>query len=821
MTQRFPIRSRLLIGAFMTSVALSLAACESSEDRAERHYRSALSLLERGDTERAMIELRNVFRYDGFHREARQTYANLLMEAGRSGEAYSQYLRLIEQYPDALDVRIILAGAAFERADWAEVERHGKAAIALAPDNLDVKAIAAALDYRAARLARDEEKLSESVTRIRNLRNELAQSGSPAIAALAQRIVVDRLANSDTPLAALPEIDRALERDPTSFDYHLLRLRLLATAQDLAGTGEQLKRMFELFPENERVQGSLINYYVSQGDLAEAEALLRGLAGPATENPERHAAVVQFLNQTQGVDAARQELERLAAAAEGHPNADQYRAMIAAIEFERGNRGDAIALLETILQGAQPSDETRRIKVALARMLAATDNRVGARARVEEILAEDSSNVEALKLRAAWAIDEDRPGAAIIDLRAALDQAPRDPQIMTLMAAAHERDGARELAGERLALAVEVSGSGAEESLRYAQYLLRENRAATAITVLTDARRLSPSDPRLAVALAEIYLNQRDLVRAREMATQLRQMGAEGAESAERIEAAALLVDGQTEAGEAQLRRLVEDGRADASVVAAVIQTQLAAGRAAEARIYLDDLITKSPEDRSLRLISASLYAASANPGAAEQELRNLLQRDPADERATQMLYGLLLASNRRDEARAALQAGLQANQGTGALAFLWAGELERDGDIDGAIGVYEKLYENDRGNAIVANNLASLITTHRTGPEDLERAYAIARRLRGVEVPAFQDTYGWIEYRRGNIAEALLHLEPAARGLPTNALVQYHLAMAYAAADRPEEAKAQFERALELAGDSPLPQFQQAREMLEKLRQP
>ena len=71
----------------------------------------------------------------------------------------------------------------------------------------------------------------------------------------------------------------------------------------------------------------------------------------------------------------------------------------------------------------------------LAQMLSATGNAVGARARIEEVLAEDPTNVEALKMRAAWLIDEDKPGDAIVDLRAALDQAPRDAAILTLMAA--------------------------------------------------------------------------------------------------------------------------------------------------------------------------------------------------------------------------------------------------------------------------------------------------------------------------------------------------------------------------------------------------
>ena len=87
----------------------------------------------------------------------------------------------------------------------------------------------------------------------------------------------------------------------------------------------------------------------------------------------------------------------------------------------------------------------------------------------------------------------------------------------------------------------------------------------------------------------------------------------------------------------------------------------------------------------------------------------------------------------------------------------------EQAGDIDGAIAIYEALYARDSSNVVVANNLASMIATYRDDPASLDRAFAVARRLRGLDVPAFQDTYGWIEYRRGNIADALPDLEAAA----------------------------------------------------------
>jgi len=51
-------------GAALCAVLL-LSACEDAKDRADRYFQSGLALLEAGDTERALIEFRNVFEHDG------------------------------------------------------------------------------------------------------------------------------------------------------------------------------------------------------------------------------------------------------------------------------------------------------------------------------------------------------------------------------------------------------------------------------------------------------------------------------------------------------------------------------------------------------------------------------------------------------------------------------------------------------------------------------------------------------------------------------------------------------------------------------------
>ena len=166
------------------------------------------------------------------------------------------------------------------------------------------------------------------------------------------------------------------------------------------------------------------------------------------------------------------------------------------------------------------------------------------------------------------------------------------------------------------------------------------------------------------------------------------------------------------------------------------------------------------------------------------------------------------------------LDTALLAQPSSATLRWTKAGELERAGKVEDAIKVYEALYAENSNNTVVANNLASLIASNHDDTASLARAETIARRLRNEPVPAFQETYGWIAFRNGNLDEALQHLEPAAKALSEDALTQIHLGLLYEKLNRPADAIRQFELALKLAETTAtLPQLQQARDALTRLK--
>ena len=799
------------------ALVLALAGCESDEERAERYFESAMSLIAEGDIERAKVELRNVFQHDRFHEGARRAFAEIDLAEDKPAAAYRHYAFIVEEQPENAEIRLLLAEMALDLGNLEEATRHGTVAIELTPDEPRVKVLKAAFDYQAAIDAEDDAARNAAAEDARVLLAEMPDS------AVARRVVIDNMLKGDDPLGAMPAVDEALQLDPESYLYNQLKLQLLAQAQDMEAIGAQLRTMVTLFPDDEKLSSDLIRWYVAQGDNAGAEAFLRELAGDPTGPAEGHLNVVQFLRVSQDAAAAQAELDRLAAANEGTPNAELYRALSAGFSFEDGERDAAIATMEEIVAGL-PEDraldeQSLRIKVMLARMLSETGNAVGARAQVEEVLAGDPSNVEALKMRAAWAIQDDDPRTAISDLRTALGQAPRDPQILTLMAEAHQRDGATALAGERLAQAVDVSGSAAPEALRYARFLLDEDRRAAALTVLSDARASNPGNVEILTLLGRELLKQESWVQVQRIVADLDEIATPEAEEAARTLRAALLV-GQDRVDESlsYLRDQIASGTASQRTVLQLVELNVRSGDTAAARAALEEALAAAPDDRVLRLADANLSGLEGDDAAAEEKLRAMIADFPEAEEPVRLLYVLLRRTDRVDEASSLMQQAFADMPESVNLGWILASERENAGDYEVAITIYEELYARNSSNTIIANNLASLLTNHRDDAESLARAESIARRLKDADVPAFQDTYGWILYRQGEVEDALPYLEQAAAGLPADPLVQFHYGIALKDAGQAEAAKAQLERALEVAGDNPLPQFDQARAALEEL---
>jgi len=314
-----------------------------------------------------------------------------------------------------------------------------------------------------------------------------------------------------------------------------------------------------------------------------------------------------------------------------------------------------------------------------------------------------------------------------------------------------------------------------------------------------------------------------DLGRAEQVVVALRGLGTEEGDAlANIVQAAVFQRSARTDESIELMMSMITEGQSALVAQTTIIRTRLANGEITEARGFMNDLLADTPDDSPNRIgvlfLNAALTATEGDFDAAKLIYREILDREPELEAVWRALIATTVRSGDVAGAISVVDDALEVVPESLNLRWIKAGLAEQIGRIDEAIQIYEELYEADSNSTIIANNLASMITTYRDDAESLERAYVIARRLRGSDFAAFQDTYGWIAYRLGNLDEALENLEPAAAGLPGDPMVQYHLARLYETLERNEEALELYDVALDLWSDRPLDIVDRARSQRDTL---
>ncbi len=141
------------------------------------------------------------------------------------------------------------------------------------------------------------------------------------------------------------------------------------------------------------------------------------------------------------------------------------------------------------------------------------------------------------------------------------------------------------------------------------------------------------------------------------------------------------------------------------------------------------------------------------------------------------------------------------------------AENYQRAGNTSGATALYEASLAKAPDNVVLLNNLAMIYSA-----TDLNKAADYAGRAykAAPKAAAIADTYGWVLFKQGKTDQALAPLREAAKGLPNNAEVQYHLAAVLVAKGEKAEALSLIKKAL--AGQLPPAEKVAAQKLLEQL---
>ena len=246
--------------------------------------------------------------------------------------------------------------------------------------------------------------------------------------------------DSDAALKILANVSPAKQED---LGVMFLKINIFQRKGDFPQVEALLRRLIVLHPTEPQFRPQLVRFYVTQKRPDDAVNELRSVvtANPADFNAE--IQLVNLLGAIKGVPAARDEL---VARIKAGGAVLGYQIALANLEFEQGNIEDATQLLKKIISESKSPSDVINGQTTLAELYMKKNNVAAAEPVIADVLAKDSRNIVALRLRATIRMDRGQIDDAINDLRTALNDQPRAPDLLVTMAIAYERAGSIELA---------------------------------------------------------------------------------------------------------------------------------------------------------------------------------------------------------------------------------------------------------------------------------------------------------------------------------------------------------------------------------------
>ncbi len=791
------IVSNSLITLFLL---MCVAGCSTPEEKAEKYYEKGMALLEK-NPDKAKLEFQNALQIKKNMTKAMYGVALVAERKGDWKATFGLLNKVLQQDPKHIEAlvktgQILLAGGKLDIA----LERSNKA---LEIDKNNVLA----LNLRAA----VQLKLNDAKGAIEYA--NLALANDPGNQDAYVLLATERLSAKDD-VKAIEYLDKALVKDEKNIAVQLIRIKALENMSKVQEAEKSYQNVIRLFPDTSYVRKSYAQFLLKYDRKGEAEQQLRAIAQSNPKDMEAKLDVVRFLIATKDATAGRLELESFV---KKEPENYELAFALANLYQVQKDLAQEDKLLNQISQKAGDTANGFKSRVLRAYNFTQAGKIDEAKILLNSILDKDKSNGQALILRASLALEAKNYDAAIIDLRTVLRDSPDASDAALMLAQAHESSGSPELAEEHYIQAFKSSKFSPTYGIPYTQFLMRRKQPERAEKALEDMLAANPSDAFVMRSLAQAKISRGDYAGAQQLADNAKKIGNKNILS-DQILGAISFSKNDLEGTLSAFKRAHETDPNDSQPIIAIVRTYVQAGKTKEAISFINSVLKASPNNIEAKLILGQLYFTEGNTQKANQVFAEAIQAQPNNPIGYQELAAAQQQANQNEEAEKTINQGLLVAPNDFKLKLSKAGIFESAGRYEDAIKVYEQMLKDRPDSEIISNNLASLLSDHRTDGASISRAYELAKISKDSQIPQFLDTFGWASYKAGKFDEAEKALKTAVEKLPEVAIFHYHLAKVYIAKHNNLQAKQSLEQAIKYSENQQFDQKDDANQLLKSL---
>lgn len=715
--------------------------------------------------------------------EARNAY----VASGDEYFAQKKYNEAIIEYRRALQQDTRYAVGYQKLGDASAAAGDGKGALSayvrgsdLAPDNIEV-------NLKAGNLLLVARRFQDAKTRARNI-------------LVKDPMNVPGLVLLGNSLAGLQSLDEAVEVARRASDLAPDRAGLLGNVgvfELSRGKVDLAERAFqkavEVAPKSISALLALSNLYQTVGRLADAERTLRRALALDAKDVTVNANLALVLMQSgRGGDA--EPYMKLAAETAGTTDAS-----IAFAEYyiSVGRIGEALALLRKI-SATEEGYAVARIKTAMVDY--AEGRRDAAHKALREVLVREPKNASALSLEARLLLAENRFDEATTLVTSALAADPHSPHAYFALGKIQLSKGATEDARKAFAEVLKIDPGRTDAQIELSRIHLSRREIDTAISYATTGVKTDPDniEARIAVVRA-LSVRPDDLPRAN---AELKTLLARYPNSPE-VQTMGGIVALQRNDFTSARRSFQQALKIDpdhVEALAGLTAMDAEAHRLPDARARVEARIaaskTPSPD---LLLLAAKVYVSTGQIDRTEQSLRRIIEVDPTNLEAYNLLGQFYVVRGKLPEATREYSEIVK-RQPKSVTAQTMLGLLARArGDMHAARAAYETVVQIDPSAALASNNLAWIYANTEGGNLEVALQLAQSAHSRMPDSSLIADTLAFVYYKKemGSFAEPLL--SQALDKEPNNSDYHYHLGLVYAQEGEDAKARKSFQTALKL----------------------
>lgn len=567
-----------------------------------------------------------------------------------------------------------------------------------------------------------------------------------------------------------------------------------------------LEPLLRVNPDDARALSLLANAYLLDRNYRQAsnlfEQAVKASGGASEMRTDLGLSLAGTGNMEQGIDQLRQVFAK-------DPKQARAGLLLTTLLLRNGQPKGALEIIEKVVK----TDTENLTALNMAGVVrTAVGDLAGARKAYEQVLAKDSGYQGAIL------------NLARLDLREA------------------KVDSAR----QRLAQLLKADIKNIDAMIEAAVIEEKAGKLPDAIRWLEKARAEPKGAQRAGIQLAELHLRSGNLDQALAVAKDT------ALKVPENLSVLATVARTQLAIGDARSARqtlgdMTRFANYDADSQLEVARLQMAAGNPSGAAYSLDKALSSRPNWLPALTLYAEVGIAQRDFGRAEQRIKTIAEKYPADQAATRLQGDLALARGQNGAALAAYMAALKkyprasdlalrifqthfnAGEIGKGLAFLEKWNQENPGNpsvlrtigdanlrankLPAARAAYEQLLRQRPDDASVLNNLAqtALLQNDKEASSYAERALALRPNDAGI-----LDTLGWILLRQGQLERGLALLRDARLRAPDNPEIRFHLATALNQAGRKNEAREEIGQALR--GGTPFHGIDEARRLQQEL---